>query len=46
MVPDEEPWPKAARKIGLKLGVRVAAMRSAGRYVKVHVCMYGAERDV
>eukprot|EP01036_Dinobryon_divergens_P031941 gene31941-41435_t len=35
-VPDEEPWPKAARNIGLKLGVRVAAMRSAGRYVKDH----------
>jgi hypothetical protein len=31
-VPDEEPWPRMAR--GIKLGVRVAAIRSAGRYVK------------
>jgi hypothetical protein len=31
-VPEEEPWPRMAR--GVKLGVRVAAIRSAGRYVK------------
>ena len=34
MVPDETKWPKLSRN--LKLGVRVAAMRSAGRYVKDH----------
>lgn len=31
-VPNDEPWPRLSRK--MKLGVRVAAMRSAGRYVK------------
>ncbi|KAJ1392689.1 hypothetical protein B484DRAFT_340660, partial [Ochromonadaceae sp. CCMP2298] len=34
IVPEEDPWPRLAR--GLKLGVRVAAIRSAGRYVKDH----------
>jgi len=34
VVPNEDPWPRLTRK--LKLGVRVAAMRSAGRYVKDH----------
>lgn len=34
VVPDEEPWPRLTRKV--KLGVRVAAMRSAGRYIKDH----------
>lgn len=34
VVPDEEPWPRMLRK--LKLGVRIAAVRSAGRYVKDH----------
>ena len=33
-VPDETPWPRYCRTV--KLGVRVAAMRSAGRYVKDH----------
>jgi len=33
-IPESEPWPRLAR--GLKLGVRVAAIRSAGRYVKEH----------
>ena len=32
IVPDADPWPRAARNA--KLGVRVAAIRSAGRYVK------------
>ena len=36
VVPDEEPWPQAARNINLKLGIRVAAIRSAGRYIKHH----------
>eukprot|EP01039_Chlorochromonas_danica_P003929 gene3929-4293_t len=31
-VPDTEPWPRLAR--GLRLGTRVAAIRSAGRYVR------------
>lgn len=34
VVPDEEPWPRLTRN--LKLGIRVAAIRSAGRYVKDH----------
>ena len=34
VVPDERKWPRLSRN--LKLGVRVAAMRSAGRYVKDH----------
>ena len=34
VVPDEGKWPRLSRN--LKLGVRVAAMRSAGRYVKDH----------
>jgi hypothetical protein len=34
VIPDEEPWPRLCRN--LKLGVRIAAMRSAGRYVKDH----------
>eukprot|EP01041_Mallomonas_annulata_P005528 gene5528-11137_t len=34
VVPEEDPWPRVC--YGLKLGVRVAAMRSAGRYVKGH----------
>ena len=34
IVPDTEEWPRLCRN--LKLGVRVAAMRSAGRYVKDH----------
>lgn len=34
VVPDTPEWPRLAR--GLKLGVRVAAIRSAGRYVKDH----------
>lgn len=34
VVPDEEPWPRLSRN--LKLGIRVAAIRSAGRYVKDH----------
>ena len=33
-VPSEAPWPRLVH--GHKLGVRVAAMRSAGRYVKDH----------
>jgi hypothetical protein len=33
-VPPSPPWPRLAW--GLKLGVRVAAIRSAGRYVKDH----------
>lgn len=33
-VPDDEPWPRYCRTV--KLGVRVAAIRSAGRYVKDH----------
>ena len=33
-VPDEAPWPRYCRTV--KLGVRVSAMRSAGRYVKDH----------
>ena len=33
-IPDEEPWPRYCRNV--KLGVRVAAIRSAGRYVKDH----------
>ena len=33
-VPDEPMWPRHCRNI--KLGVRVAAIRSAGRYVKDH----------
>jgi hypothetical protein len=32
IVPSEAPWPRTAW--GLKIGVRVAAIRSAGRYVK------------
>ena len=32
VVPDHEPWPRLCRN--MKLGVRVAAMRSAGRYIK------------
>ena len=32
VVPDEDPWPRLTRN--MKLGVRVAAIRSAGRYVK------------
>ena len=32
VVPDEDPWPRLTRNV--KLGVRVAAIRSAGRYVK------------
>jgi len=34
VVPDDNAWPRLTRN--LKLGVRVAAMRSAGRYVKDH----------
>lgn len=34
VVPDTDEWPRLTR--GLKLGVRVAAIRSAGRYVKDH----------
>ena len=34
VVPDTDDWPRVTR--GLKLGVRVAAIRSAGRYVKDH----------
>jgi len=34
VVPDTNDWPRVTR--GLKLGVRVAAIRSAGRYVKDH----------
>lgn len=34
IVPNTEDWPRLSR--GLKLGVRVAAIRSAGRYVKDH----------
>ena len=34
VVPDSDDWPRLTR--GLKLGVRVAAIRSAGRYVKDH----------
>lgn len=34
IVPNEEPWPRVSRNV--KLGVRVAAIRSAGRYVKDH----------
>ena len=30
-VPDSEPWPTSAH--GLKLGIRVAAIRSTGKYV-------------
>jgi hypothetical protein len=33
-VPNEAPWPRHCRNV--KLGVRVSAMRSAGRYVKDH----------
>jgi hypothetical protein len=33
-VPDEPGWPRYCRSV--KLGVRVAAIRSAGRYVKDH----------
>jgi len=33
-IPDAAPWPRLTRE--LKLGVRVAAIRSAGRYVKDH----------
>ena len=33
-VPDDDIWPRYCRNI--KLGVRVAAIRSAGRYVKDH----------
>lgn len=32
VIPHEDPWPRTAR--GMKFGVRVAAIRSAGRYVK------------
>lgn len=32
VVPDMAPWPRMAR--GMKIGVRVAAIRSAGRYIK------------
>jgi hypothetical protein len=32
VVPDEEPWPRLTRN--LKLGVKVAAIRSAARFVK------------
>lgn len=32
VVPDADPWPRQSR--GCKLGVRVAAVRSAGRYIK------------
>eukprot|EP01035_Chromulina_nebulosa_P017166 gene17166-22681_t len=32
VVPDEEPWPRLSRN--MKLGIKVAAIRSAGRYVK------------
>lgn len=34
IVPDTDEWPRYSRN--LKLGVRVAAIRSAGRYVKDH----------
>mmetsp|Transcript_23997 Transcript_23997/g.53326 ORF Transcript_23997/g.53326 Transcript_23997/m.53326 type:complete len:752 (-) Transcript_23997:207-2462(-) len=34
VVPEDDCWPRLAR--GLKLGVRVAAIRSAGRYIKDH----------
>ena len=33
-VPDEEPWPKLYRS--MKLGIKVAAIRSSGRYVRGH----------
>lgn len=32
VIPNEDPWPRLGRK--MKLGVRIAAIRSAGRYVK------------
>ena len=32
IIPDEEPWSRLSH--GLKLGLRVASMRSAGRYIK------------
>ena len=31
VVPDEEPWPRICRN--LKLGLRIASIRSAGRYI-------------
>lgn len=34
VIPNEEPWPKICRN--MKLGVRIAAVRSAGRFVKDH----------
>lgn len=34
IVPNTDNWPRVSR--GLKLGVRIAAIRSAGRYVKGH----------
>lgn len=34
VVPDEEPWPRLTRS--MKLGIKVAAIRSAGRYIKDH----------
>ncbi len=34
VVPDDTTWPRLSRNV--KLGVRIAAIRSAGRYVKDH----------
>ena len=34
IVPDDDSWPRLSRNV--KLGVRIAAIRSAGRYVKDH----------
>ena len=34
VVPDDDTWPRLSRNV--KLGVRIAAIRSAGRYVKDH----------
>jgi hypothetical protein len=34
VVPDDDSWPRLSRNV--KLGVRIAAIRSAGRYVKDH----------
>lgn len=34
VVPDEEPWPKLYRN--MRLGIRIAAIRSSGRHVRGH----------
>jgi Helicase associated domain len=34
VIPDEHPWPRLSRN--MKLGARIASIRSAGRYVKDH----------